>query len=143
MQEFLRYAFFAMFAITYIYMWLGTPCIPTEAIKWEDTNTLWSTSIISENDCNLETVSKGYARICFIYWGWSFEASKLFWFGHSSSSISACNRYKFHFFLSIKWLRNFIGCLVLHPSKKLSWFIQNMPNKAQDVHQMFLRSVCS
>jgi hypothetical protein len=37
---------------------------------------------------------------------------------------------------------NFIISLVLHPSKKLSWFIQHMPDKAQDVHQMFLRSVC-
>jgi len=37
---------------------------------------------------------------------------------------------------------NFIASLVLHPLKKLSWFIQHMPNKVQDVHQMFLRSVC-
>ncbi len=37
----------------------------------------------------------------------------------------------------------YIVSSVLHPLKKFSWFTQHMPDKVQDVYQMFLRSVCS
>lgn len=97
-EKILKVCFFIVIVITYIYLCLGTSCFLTKAIKWKDANTLWYTSIFSENDYSLGKVSKQDAKICTIYWGWSFKASKLLWLCHWSSSISICNMYDISFF---------------------------------------------